>query len=136
VRARVLSKEGYWFDRGSRISPLDLALGWGRMSDQAILGRLSVSQSGRCYTYRPRNDQFPIPVEEIVAHSANMHLIPSTTAIERTLKSARRGNIVDLTGYLVAVESGDGSRWRSSLSRTDSGGGSCELVWVRSAVVR
>lgn len=136
VRARVLSKEGYWFDRGSRISPLDLALGWGRMSDQAILGRLSISQSGRWYTYRPRNDQFPIPVEEIVAQSANMHLIPSTTAIERTLKSARRGNIVDLTGYLVAVESGDGSRWRSSLSRTDSGGGSCELVWVRSAVVR
>ena len=37
VRARVLSKEHYWFDGGSRISPLDLALGWGRMSDQAIL---------------------------------------------------------------------------------------------------
>ena len=97
---------------------------------------VSISQSGRWYSYRPRSDQFPIPVEEIVAQSANMHLIPSTTAVERTLKSARRGNIVDLTGYLVAVESRDGWKWRSSLSRTDSGGGSCELVWVRSAVVR
>jgi hypothetical protein len=34
MRARVLSTERYWFDGASSVSPIDFAVGWGRMSDQ------------------------------------------------------------------------------------------------------
>ena len=37
IRARVLGRENYHFDREADLSPLDLALGWGRMSDHLPL---------------------------------------------------------------------------------------------------
>ncbi len=45
--ARVLSKEAYWIDGGAKLAPYDLALGWGPMSDSAVLDKLSISQGGR-----------------------------------------------------------------------------------------
>jgi hypothetical protein len=39
-------------------------------------------------------------------------------------------------GYLVEVRGRDGFRWRSSLTREDTGNGACELVWVEKLDVR
>ena len=36
LKAKVLSKEKYRYDRESDLAPYDLALGWGRMSEQEI----------------------------------------------------------------------------------------------------
>jgi hypothetical protein len=46
------------------------------------------------------------------------------------LRSVAGGDIIELRGYLVEVTAPDGWHWRSSLSRTDSGDGACELMWV------
>jgi hypothetical protein len=128
IAARVLSKERYRFDEGADIAPVDLALGWGRMSDQAVLDAFDISQSGRFYFWHVRD--FPIPRREIETHSANMHMIPATEDIERRLLGIRAGQIVTLAGYLVEVRGPNGWRWRSSLTREDTGAGACELVWV------
>jgi hypothetical protein len=61
-----------------------------------------------------------------------MHMIPANDDIERRLKSVRAGNLVRIRGYLVEVTGKDGFRWKSSLSRSDTGAGACELVWVES----
>jgi len=42
----------------------------------------------------------------------------------------RAGDRVRIDGWLVNVEAGDGWRWRSSLTREDSGSGACELVYA------
>jgi hypothetical protein len=42
----------------------------------------------------------------------------------------RTGSVVRLEGYLVEARADDGWRWRSSLTREDTGNGACELVWV------
>jgi hypothetical protein len=65
-------------------------------------------------------------------HSANMHMILACDDIERRLKSIRAGNLMHIAGYLVEVTNKDGFRWTSSLTRSDTGGGACELVWVDS----
>ena len=52
VRARVLSVERYRMGREADLSPVDFALGWGPMSDAAVLDRLSISQSNRWYQFR------------------------------------------------------------------------------------
>jgi len=52
IKARVLSKELYHLDRGADLVPVDLALGWGVMSDSAVLEKLSITQGGRFYHYR------------------------------------------------------------------------------------
>ena len=65
-----------------------------------------------------------------------MHMIPATAEVERRLLHVRSGQVVALTGYLVEVHGLDGFRWRSSLTREDTGNGACELVWVDKLEVR
>jgi hypothetical protein len=134
VRARVLSKEPYYLGRSADLSPVDLALGWGVMSDSAVLDRIDISQSGRWYHTRY---ELPPPVDErlMVASSSNMHMIPARKDVEGLLKKLRVGDIVDIRGFLVDVDHESGWHWRSSMSRTDSGDGACELVYVESVSV-
>ena len=132
LRARILRTASYWLDHGSAISPLDLAVGWGPMSDQAILDQISLSQGQRWYTWRPEHQRLPLSNDEIVSHSANIHTIPSTPEIKKQLRGLREGDIAELDGSLVEVRLADGGKWISSLSRDDIGGGACELMWVRS----
>ncbi len=134
LSARVLGVENYHVDRESDLAPVDFALGWGSMSDSAVLSKLKISQGGRYYQWR--TDEFPIPRREIEVNSANMHLIPATPAIETQLKRARTGSIVQLSGYLVEARAGDGWRWMSSLTREDIGAGACELIWVEQIELR
>ena len=87
IRARVIAAERYRFDRGAALSPVDLALGWGAMSDSDVLKQLSVSQGGRFYSWWV-NEAYPVPRNVIESHSANMHMIPANDDIERTAKVA------------------------------------------------
>jgi hypothetical protein len=135
LKARILHTESYWLDHGSAISPLDLAVGWGPMSDQTVLDQISISQGQRWYSWRPEHQRLPLPNDEIVSHSANIHTIPSTPEVKRQLRVLRAGDIVELDGDLVEVHMANGGKWISSLSRTDVGSGACELMWVRGVVV-
>lgn len=135
ITARVLSRENYRFDRAASLSPVDLALGWGPMSDDEVLRRLTISQGGRWYYYRWSGEP-PIPVHEIVRHSANMHLIPADDDVETALSRVRPGHVVELRGKLVEARGADGFRWRSSLTREDSGNGACEIVFVERIALR
>ncbi|MFH0778678.1 MAG: hypothetical protein V2A71_08615, partial [Candidatus Eisenbacteria bacterium] len=128
VKARVLSKKNYRLGREAKLSPVDLALGWGPMSDERTLNRVSTSQFDRYYTWSVK--EFFIPRAEIERNSANMHMIPASPDVERALKTLRKGSLVEFEGYLVEITAPDGWRWKSSLSRSDTGGGACEVVWV------
>ncbi|KPJ61058.1 MAG: hypothetical protein AMJ46_03570 [Latescibacteria bacterium DG_63] len=128
ITARVLSRKNYSLGRESKLAPVDLALGWGPMSDERVVDKISVSQSGRWYRWSVKT--FPIPQREIETHSANMHMIPSTPQIKRQLKRVRKGHLIECKGYLVEVNASDGFAWRSSLTRNDTGDGACEIVWV------
>lgn len=129
VTARVLSRRRYFADPDAKIAPVDLALGWGPMSDDAVLSHLKLSQDSRWFRYRYR--KLPIPQDEIDRHAANMHLIPADRVVARGIKSARAGDIVRFHGHLVRVHGKDGRFWQSSLTRTDTGKGACEVVFVR-----
>ena len=133
IRARVLATTDYYFGREAELSPIDLALGWGRMSDEGVLKDISITQGGRFYYWRVNT--FPIPREEIQTHSANMHMIPADASVRKALQSIRVGNVVRLHGYLVEAKAADGWRWKSSLTREDTGSGACELVLVQSVEV-
>ena len=133
IRARVILAARYRFGREADLSPVDLVLGWGALSDSNVLKQISFSQSGRAYTWWTK--AWPVPRDMIQSHSANMHMIPANSEIEKQLKSIGPGNMVHLKGLLVEVTSKEGWRWKSSLTRTDTGGGACELIWVESLFV-
>jgi len=128
LTARVLSRADYRWDELAALVPTDLALGWGRMSDSSVLDKVHVSQSGRFYVWRV--EQFPIPEREIIESSANMHLIAADDAIARAIERTRVGDIVAFDGYLVEADWPGGRKAVSSLTRSDSGAGACEIVWV------
>lgn len=130
IKARVLGKENYYLGREATLSPVDLTLGWGPMSDSRVLDKISISQSNRFYYWY--TSSFPIPRRQIETNSANMHMIPANKSVARRLSSIRAGQVVQLQGYLVRIEASDGWRWQSSLTRGDVGAGSCELIWVQS----
>ena len=129
VEARVLGREDYRFDREADYAPTDLALGWGRMTEDAVVARLDIRQSGRWYRYRWQGDP-PIPLAEIVRSSANMHMVPANATVAADLARVGEGDRIRVDGWLVQLDRPGGWRWRSSLTREDSGGGACELVYV------
>jgi hypothetical protein len=132
---RVLSRERYWLGSFASVAPLDIAVGWGPMSDSAVLDQLDISQSGR-FDFWHYDEAPPIPAETIATHSANWHLVPASKSVWRTLRNLRVGSVVRLQGKLVDIDAPDGSGVRTSLTRTDSGGGACEVIYVESATVR
>lgn len=134
ITARVLSTEHYAFDREADLAKVDLALGWGPMSDDAVLNKIDISQSNRFYYWHV--DSFPIPREAIESNSANMHMVAADSQIEKDLKNIRPGQSVTISGYLIEVTANDGWHWKSSLSRQDTGVGACELVYVKAISVR
>lgn len=129
IDARVLSRRDYRSDREAELSPTDLALGWGRMRDDTVLAHLDISQSARWYRYRYSGEP-PIPQREIDRSAANMHMIPGSKTIADALEDIQPGERVRIEGWLVEAQAPDGWRWRSSLTRDDTGGGACELVYV------
>ncbi len=130
IRARVLLTSHYWWGREASVSPVDLTLGWRLMSNQEVLDGLRIYHLPRAYAWTARSDRPSPDPGDINTHSANMHMVPATPAVADRLRAVNRGDIVDLRGYLVAVAFPDGGIWRSSLTRTDTGNGACELVWV------
>lgn len=133
AEARVLGRKAYRSDANARLAPYDLAVGWGPMSDSAVLEHLTITQMRRFYMWR--TDRYPIPRNDIIRHSTNIHLIPASAAIEGAIARIREGHIVRIQGRLVNVLGNDGSYWRTSTSRTDAGMGACEILWLESVEI-
>lgn len=133
IKARVLSRNNFSVGRESKLSPVDLALGWGPMSDQSVIDQIEFSQSNRWYHWKA--EKFPIPREQISLNSANVHIIPNDEVIEEELDKVYKGSLIEMRGYLVEVNADDGWHWKSSLRRDDTAGGSCELFWVEELTI-
>lgn len=130
LTARVLSRTDYRWDDGAALAPIDLALGWGRMSDSAVLTDIQINQSARFYRWHVKT--FSIPRREIETSSANVHLIPANSAVSRAIKRVRPGQLVRLQGFLVDASRADGWHWNTSMTRDDTGACACELIYVES----
>ncbi len=128
IQARVLSKRRYSRGHEGKLSPVDLALGWGPMSDSTVLEEIKIRQANRWYYWRVK--EFPIPRREIEINSANMHMLPAGPAVNKQLRKTRKGNVIELTGHLVRVQGPDGWHWQSSMTREDTGNHACEVIWV------
>jgi hypothetical protein len=128
IKARVLSRNNFSLGIESELSPFDLALGWGPMSDQSVIDKIDISQRNRWYNWQ--SDHLPIPSRDVSLNSANVHIIPKDKTIEKKFDTVYKGSLVEMKGYLVKITKTDGWHWISSLKRDDTGGGSCELFWV------
>ena len=127
---RILRREDYSFGPLAKLVPTDFAVGWGPMSDSAVLADVEISQGNRFYYWRTRH--WPISRSDIESHSANWHLIPENAEVGKVLGRLRSGSVVALQGRLVDIEGGEGGM-RTSLTRLDTGAGACEILMAESA---
>lgn len=136
VDARVLKIKSYDEYDIDELVPLDFLLGWGCMSDSTVIGELDLAISNRYATWRWWGAP-PRPADEISQHASNHHLLPANDTVRRSLESVRVGDIVTLRGELVNIRSTSGrEHFRSSLTRTDTGPGACEVMLVKSVGIR
>ena len=142
VAARVLNSRRY-HDWQARFTPVDLALGWGKVSESRADRWVEWRQSDRWYYYRLRRSPLlggvltSLSPEYVREHSANVHVVPATAKVESALKTVERNSLVLMEGKLVDVEAEkDGAiqRFSTSLSRSDGGDGSCEIMYVERLV--
>ena len=97
-----------------------------------MLADIEISQANRFYFWRTEN--WPLPRNEIETHSANWHVIAASPAVGAVLGRLRPGNVVELRGQLVDIEGREGGM-STSLSRSDTGPGACEILLASSARV-
>lgn len=135
VEAIVLSATKYGKGREAKISPIDFALGWGKMASARMLSQVSVTQANR-FASMSYDLNKKIKVSDIVHNSSNMHLIPASREVDDTLKMIKKGQAILIEGYLVNIRHNDGWRWLTSTSRTDRGNGACEIVLVKSVTIK
>lgn len=138
VAARILHNT--WYDDWqARFAPVDLALGWGKISEPAVDKWIEWRQSDRWYYYRLQQPPLwrtlfsPFSGDYVREHSANVHVIPASEGVERALRSLERNSLIFIEGKLVDVEvekDGAVQRFATSLSREDGGDGSCEIMYV------
>ncbi len=144
ISGRVVAKNylfwGNYLPGGGRTfqsaAMYDLGLVWGNMSDDKYLKNYTFysvkNATGRWLypTLKLGVKYPPLPWPYARTHMAHLHIVPANDKIMSALIYLFKKQPVKLDGYLVDVEMGDGRWIRTSVSRMDSGGGACEIMYV------
>jgi hypothetical protein len=127
ISGMVVGKETYSSGWDGEISPVDLAIVWGKLAKPKYDEYITYSQRTRYKAGSPFDNSF------VISHSANNHIIPANENIHEAVKTIGKKDIVVLEGFLVNIKGiykGKPVTWNTSLSRKDTGNGSCELFYV------
>ena len=133
VAARVGATERYRSGASGRVLPWDFVLTWGAVTKTPAWNHISFTQTGRFYMWSTRDA--PLDLGYIASHTANTHLFPGSPRVASALARVRRGDVVRLEGDLVDIDGPDGFLWKTSLTRTDTGAGACETLYVRAVTI-
>ena len=133
--AEVVGARPYRWGATGALIPEDLALAWGPRLQPPFAGRISYSQFTRFYFWRTKDPS--LDRGAIVAHSANVHIIPRSLRVRSAVRSVSKGDRVRLEGWLVDVDGIDDAQfhWGTSATREDEGPGSCETVYLERLTV-
>jgi hypothetical protein len=135
IAALVVGTESYSYGWAAKISPVDLALAWGKLAEPELKKYVSYSLSNRWVSFKLKEGS-PCDVAYVICHGSNNHIIPATRNVWYAVKTIQEKKKVVLEGFLVSVSGTYGGKtvwWNTSLSRIDSGDGSCELFYVTKA---
>jgi hypothetical protein len=133
--AKVMSARAYRWGREGALLPEVLALAWGPVIAPPFAGRLSFSQYSRFFFWRTKD--LSLDRGTIVSHTANVHIVPRTGRLKRAVRAVTKGDLVRLEGFLVDIDSADGSgfHWGTSTTRADEGPNSCETIYLERLTV-
>ncbi len=131
-------------DTFDRAIPRDLSLAWGKAAEYKTSFRWS--HGGRALKQEYDYDvlrELHLSEHDIVASASNNHIMTDDKELYKKLKRVRRGDYIEMKGYLVAAtiideKNGDQYDIRSSLTRDDYSTSvldqktSCEVMYITS----
>ena len=145
LRGLIVHRLDYsWFaiDRSEKAFPLDLCVIWGSNLSNGYYRAETIHFSQDCrWCWAQWHGQFGFRMDEL----SNNHLLVDNPALERQLQQLRTGDQIKLSGQLVNVKARATSSvgqydspvsvWNTSITRTDSGAGACEVIYVENIEV-
>ncbi|MBR1817182.1 MAG: zinc ribbon domain-containing protein [Lachnospiraceae bacterium] len=142
IEALVIHTKNYYgLGLGNRLAPRDIALAWGKVAEYNDKINFHWSQSGRWLRWKVNSYDELDPVgnvEYVSCHTSNNHLIASNNSVKRKIRKLKKGDHVKIIGYLVNVDAenkmGRTFLWNSSTTRTDTGDGACEVIYVTDVI--
>lgn len=139
VYGRVVTTRNYYgYNIENKLSPKDAALAWGFLADKSVDSKINRSSlNNRFCNFYVSDGKWLNSIggtSAISKNFSNNHLIPSDNKTKKLIKSIKKGDYVKIEGYLVNAYSdtsnGEYFYWNTSTSRTDTGNGACELIYV------
>lgn len=129
ISALVVGRTNYYWDPASEFETTDLALAWARVADPKDNQGIKFSQGGRWYHFT-YSGEAKLPENYISSHSANVHIVPATENIKKAARKVKKGQLINLQGYLIDIETENFGQ-KTSRVRTDTGAGSCEILYLQ-----
>ena len=130
ITGRVTNIHQYYNNEAfSRISPLDVSISWGKTANVKNHKKIKYTSIGDRKVYSSYSYDAVYNSNEL----SNNHLIPKNDKIKKYLSLIKKNDYIRIEGYLVNVSS---KNWYSNTSttRTDTGEGSCEIIYVTNIV--
>ncbi len=119
------------------LRPVDIGMSWGDMAKQENHEKINYSMIGDRSIRVMIRDQYWLSsvggIDQVNMEIANVHVIPANSDIEKKVKKVVIGDYIKLEGYLADVTyttKKEKIHYHSSLSRSDSGNGACETMYV------
>jgi len=146
----VAKNTNFWFrdimrNKFDDICLVDLGIVWGDLSKNSktlhkvwkIKSRKTLGEARRLSWSTHNLRQSPWSLDYVSAHISHTHMIPASENVMKALRSIKKGDIVNIDGYLVDIYT-DRTQLvaKTSLSRTDTdptsrGSGACEVMYVK-----
>ena len=127
----VIGEEFFYFGGGAnRISNRDLTLCWGPIISEKYFDDVKTIYgiNDRMATINFSGDIAKDYGDSAINFVSNNHIIPLNSTVKNKLRKVKKGDTVQILGWLVDCK-GDGWNWGpSSLVRNDSG---CEIILVK-----
>jgi len=121
-KAKVIVLKKTNMNDRAKLSPMDMGVGWGALTDPDVMKKFSFRHGNRVLLVRCTSctsDEWDY---------ANTHLIPANENVYKGLKEVRDKDIVYLEGQLVYVKEPNVRPWKSSLTMDDY---NCEILYVQ-----
>lgn len=133
ITGTVIGMEFFYFgDNADKISKQDLTLTWGPASAKQYTKDIKVlySANDRFASIKLSGNYWDKYKEKGGNYISNNHIIPLNNTVKNTLRKVKKGDTVQMLGWLVYCKGEDWTWGPSSLVRTDRGNGACEIVLV------
>lgn len=111
------------------LNMLDVCVIWGENSRNERLDRISFWNGLFTCNFKTRDQQ---AWDAFNLHQvSNNHLLSDDEFIRRQVRKVRIGDQIRVRGFLAGYRSEGGSKRGTSTTRTDTGDGACETIYVR-----